>query len=83
MNGECKCRDNYQGQYCQYKAAVSSRMWIWFVVYFFLIALIGVVVFITWQQRSKIQEFFAQRAAQQQQAAPSGPPVHEGNLVSN
>jgi len=59
VNGECKCRDNYQGQYCQYKAAVSSRMWIWFIVYAFLIALIALVVFITWQQRSKIQEFFA------------------------
>jgi hypothetical protein len=43
VNGECKCRDNYEGNYCQYKAAVSSSMWSWFFIFLILILAIAAV----------------------------------------
>lgn len=45
VNGECMCRTNYSGSYCQYRDQVTSRM-IWYFLAFTLIAAIIVGIFI-------------------------------------
>ncbi len=40
QNGECKCRSNYSGQFCQYKESAGGSGLLWYFLVFAVLILI-------------------------------------------
>lgn len=70
MNGECRCRTNFSGAFCQYKStlyicltpvlgAVSSKMFYYILILVGLAALIAGIYYITLKLNQKLKEGYS------------------------